>query len=679
MNILFENAALAWLAAAVAVPPLVHLFARARPPRWPFGATHLVLRVVRNTMRLKRPKDWLLLLLRTFLFAALVLAFLRPLLFLGAVPVPGETARSVVVLLDRSASMAWTEGGQSRFAAACAEASEILDGLSSRDKANVVWLDAEPDAIFPALGANVSYLRRRLLDARATNESGSPAAALDLCLSMLREAAGRCELYIVSDFQAGQWQDVRVAVPDPIRVHTLSPVREPASNGAVLSIRTEPVAPLAGEPVQIVCEVANFCAAPRKRTVTLEIGARRVSREVMLAAWGTGAAVVEHTFAEPARVPVEAQLDEDAFGMDDWRGTLVPVREALRVGLYGTDPHTAPVWTRALRALPWTELVTVSLDQPERCAGCDLLMLAGWKGEHADRLARLRADGLPLVCAPAEGVSRQALAVLAGLGPAAAGATVAWESLGKEIGLQLAEPDNRVFTLFRDGEFGDPAQAAFRKRLRLPVAGLKGQALISFADGLPALYLCDANPACVLWAAPLSAGTGDWATQLPFLPFFGELVGSLRARRAHGLQAVASPGATVSWLAPIQAESVRLADEQGDEIAVTESSRGLEGRMFVSDPIARPGAYRWYDGATCREVRMVNFPAVESDLRTAPPPELSAAGKSLLQRAADLRAAREGRPLWKMLAWLAVALLLAESAVVLWCDLETRRLTESLE
>ena len=77
MTLSFLNAGWWPLALLVAVPLLVHLLARARPPVRAFSSAEFLLQALRLRIRLKRPRNWLLLVLRTLLFAAL-LAMLNP-------------------------------------------------------------------------------------------------------------------------------------------------------------------------------------------------------------------------------------------------------------------------------------------------------------------------------------------------------------------------------------------------------------------------------------------------------------------------------------------------------------------------------------------------------------------------------------------------------------------------
>ena len=72
MTFSLVNWVLAPLAALVLVPLLVHLFARSRPPRYAFSSLEFLRRVMRQILRVKRPRDWIVLLLRTLLAACLI-------------------------------------------------------------------------------------------------------------------------------------------------------------------------------------------------------------------------------------------------------------------------------------------------------------------------------------------------------------------------------------------------------------------------------------------------------------------------------------------------------------------------------------------------------------------------------------------------------------------------------
>lgn len=676
MNYLLHNPYFISLTPLIAVPLLVHLLTRVKPPKYRFSATAFVMKVVRQTNRIKRPKDRLLLLCRTMLFLVLCLIFLRPVAFLKDRIVTRDGPKSVVLVIDRSASMAWSEGGRTRFAAACGEAAAILERLSSRDKANIVWIDREPDTVFPEMGSNIDYLRERLQQARCTSEYGHAENAVQLALSQLKSSSGARELCIISDFQTSQWKNVALTVPKDIAVVTLAPTRETAYNGSVLSVTTDPVAPLVGDAVQVMLSIGNFSNTPRNRTVILKMDEHIVTRQVQIPAWGHGAVALEHVFADPGLITVSARLDEDSFGVDDWRAILVPVRHALRVGIAGEDSRTAPLFRRALHALPWVEATEIDPRNIEAAQDLDLLMLADWKGRNLDALIRLKQLGLAFMVAPAPGLPMDALVRLLGRQTTANADRFRLQPLDEAMGLTLGDRTHKAFALFRDGQFGDPSQAAFTKRLVAMEMPDDGKLLLSFADSRPAVIEYVASLPVVLWLAPLSAECSDWAAQPAFLPFFGELLGAVSAHRQVALPETALTGETLSFESSAFTDGGQLYDNAGHAFPMVRIDSADKGIRFVSEPVAAPGIYRLCARQDCSPAQIVNFPGAESDLRTGPPPDISKGPLHAAKTADELDAGREGTCLWKIFIWVALGLIGFECLLVLLLDNEENKMAQ---
>src|SRR5258705_5524902 len=91
---------------AIAVPVLIHLIQRERKRVIEFPSLMFVRRIPYQSVRRRRIRHWLLLLLRAAAMALIVAAFARPFLRQGAAAaVVGSGAPGIVILLDRSASM----------------------------------------------------------------------------------------------------------------------------------------------------------------------------------------------------------------------------------------------------------------------------------------------------------------------------------------------------------------------------------------------------------------------------------------------------------------------------------------------------------------------------------------------------------------------------------------------
>ena len=185
----------AWLGllALAAVPLLVHLVARARPPVWDFPALDLLKEVLRRTQRIKlSARDYLVLLLRTLALLALAFAFLRP-VFLGENQLSGtaEKKKTVVLVIDRSASMACVDGAQTRFGHRVAHGRRSCwNPPDPMTLANVIWLDGLPSAIFNAPSPNRDFLLESLGRATAQPQPGAIPVALNLAYEQLRGVDG---------------------------------------------------------------------------------------------------------------------------------------------------------------------------------------------------------------------------------------------------------------------------------------------------------------------------------------------------------------------------------------------------------------------------------------------------------------------------------------------------------
>src|SRR3954469_12529612 len=114
-----------WLLGALALVPLAaHLFSRTRPKRREFPSVLLLRQALRRVTRVRKPRDRWLLLLRTLAMAALALAFLQPWL-LSRFGGKGA-AKTVVLVVDVTASMGYADGTRTRLAQAIAAADDVL-------------------------------------------------------------------------------------------------------------------------------------------------------------------------------------------------------------------------------------------------------------------------------------------------------------------------------------------------------------------------------------------------------------------------------------------------------------------------------------------------------------------------------------------------------------------------
>jgi hypothetical protein len=672
MSFALVNAVLWPLAALVAAPVLIHLFARARPPEYRFSSVRFLRRVVRQTARLRRPRDLLLLAVRTLLVAAVVAVFLRPLLFADRRLAAAPGKRSVVAIVDASASMAYQEASQTRFAEACAQASQRLSALSAGDAANVVWMRARPVAVFPEMGVNLPVLQDALRRGRVTAEAADVDGAIALACRLLRDADGRREICLVSDFQRTAWEGRRPSIPAGIAWVAIRVGAADGINRALVRLRVSPSVVLAGETASVSCEVANYGPEPRRESVFLAAGESRQRQTVSVPAWGRATATFEARFPSPGAYPVQAQLEEDAFAADNQRWRVVEVRDRLRVGLLDAGQGTAPAWQLALDALGWVQVEHIGSADLNGALNHDALWLEGWDGSASRGVAAVLARGGAVVWMPSRATPAAAVWAAARSEPAPRrldGEAVRWEESIRPRGLRLAAPDAPVFRVFEGGEAGDPARGLFTARYVLPPPA-EGEAsvLIAYDDGVPALARSGARGALWTWNLPLDRERSDWARQAEFVPLMGELLlDGLKAGGAGDADNERAPGDSLVWRAgrELVAGDVRIEDAARGRLSVAVKSAD-DGTLLVSEPVAAPGLHTWQYRSSRLGYGVVNFPVSESDLRAADTRALERMGFAVAGGGGRVRAMQDGTPLWPLLVAAAGVLLAIECGLALW-------------
>lgn len=649
MSFLLQNPAFLPLLALVGVPILVHLISKAKPPEYRFSDIAFLRKIITTTARFKKPKDYLILALRTLALLALAAAFLLPLLLSENSPLPGEK-RTMVLVVDRSASMAAREGAAGRFDAATALASETL--ASSRpDLANIVWIDAAPTAVFPEPAPNIDFLADETAKAAPLPQAGAIAPAIELALRQLSDAPGRRELHIISDFQESAWKTFSPAIPKDVFV-TMSKVAqtEPA-NLAVTSLVPVPSSLVAGQQVVVQTRVANFSAEPRRISLTLDAGGSRQSQTLELPANGEAEAAFSVRVANPGLLPLTAEIDADAFPGDDRRHSVIRVRESLRLAIAApeTDPAAATL-AKVADAIPWLEVIPGA--DPTRLTPCEILCLPYWKGTDPEALAKL-SETLSLLVIPAPDCPAAALAALLGAQPDPASSLFPLQTdpTGWEAVPAASHP---AFALFSGGQFGNPMAGKFRQRLKLP-AYPSVEALASFSDNAPALILAKGRPILVA-AFPLDPSLTTWPQESPFLPAIAEILLHLEPGTASETFA-ALPGDRLSWTNPAVENSITPVLEAPDD---TSAPLTVSGAAWSSASAAIPGIHRWLVSGQPVHLTAVNFPESESDLTPLPVPPALGEAASASATMPDPAFAR-GLPLWPHLLAAALLFLVAEA------------------
>ena len=197
----FLNTAVLALAAAALFPFLLHLFSRRKVKVVPFSSIAYLKAMQKRQVRSIKIRQILLLIIRTLVILAIVLAFARPATrggYLGS-----HASVSAVILVDNSASMGLSVKDGRLFDLALHKAEEILTNMGPADEAAIMttgegFFARSSDDLFGNPAAAAAVLENiSLQDGRAdlTEAINRAAEALDERINLNRE------LYIISDFQ----------------------------------------------------------------------------------------------------------------------------------------------------------------------------------------------------------------------------------------------------------------------------------------------------------------------------------------------------------------------------------------------------------------------------------------------------------------------------------------------
>ena len=309
--------------AAAAIPLLLHLFARRVPPTVMFPATRYLAETARAHHRRLTLQHWLLLLVRTLLIVALVLAAAGPTLPSAGLATHAPAALTLIV--DNSLSSAAIAGG-----------TPVLDGL--RRAARSILSAAHPDD------------RLWLLTADPIPRPGSPqqlaAQLAELTPSELRLDLGQA-VALARQAMAGQPLRSTIVVLSDLQrtavtattgtgpIVVVRPGQDPVANLGLagLSSGRQPWGPEGGR-------VSATIAGSEQKTSALSIRVgTRPPRQQLVTANATFSAA--SGVLGPGWWPVRAELEPDELRLDDVRVNAVRVAAAARAGWKPEDRFLA--------------------------------------------------------------------------------------------------------------------------------------------------------------------------------------------------------------------------------------------------------------------------------------------------------------------------------------------------
>ena len=353
----FLNAALAFGAAAFAIPLIIHLLNRSRFRTIPWGAMHLLEAVVRVNNKRLRIEQLILLAVRCAIPVLLAFCLARMVLT-GWQALPGDAPSSAVILLDNSYSMDAAGNGGSHFAQAVAQAVTIVDTLNRGSEVAIVQTGGGPAPLFDNPVFDPETVNRKLLLLEGGYGASQMAESLDFGLGILQGMANtRRNLIVISDFQRSDWQSMpdttieRIrrqidAMPIPPAVTLLQVGRQIEENVSVESLAFSNTALGVGQDLQVRANLRNHGTKVYQgaRVLFRIDGTQDSVSQVALGADQTAQTLFTCRFETPGSHVIEVEVAvDDQLETDNRYAAAVPVLERIDVLLVDGAPSSQPL------------------------------------------------------------------------------------------------------------------------------------------------------------------------------------------------------------------------------------------------------------------------------------------------------------------------------------------------
>lgn len=611
--------------ASLAIPVFVHLVQRERRRVVPFPSLMFLRRIPYKSVRRRRIRDLLLLAVRLAALLLIVLAFARPFFPRGALAKAAASGgREVVILLDRSASMAYGD----HWSRASAAAQNVVAHLGSGDRATLVALDSGAEERVRATGD-----RARLDQAIAALAPGAGATryapALKLAMSVLaRSPLQRREAVLISDLQKGGWrggEDVRFPEGTGLTIVRVGGGETPNLSVASVSIAR---ALFAGkERVTLTVALRNNGAASVENVpVSLQIGDEVVQTVPATVAGHASAAVAfaPFTLGTPG-MAATVRAGTDPLPADNvFRLVLAPspTLKVLLVEPEGGDP----LYLRNALSIGTAPAFQVETSPPSgvtaaTLAGPSLVVLDGVPAGRvgASMLVHYVEQGGGLLMVGGSGAVATALSPP---GDPLPSMTAGDRDEAATTSIGYVDYSHPVFEIFQGAHAGD-FTGTHVYRYRALAVGKGDRVLARFSDGaVAALERRVGRGRVIAWSSTLDDSWNDLAVRPVFLPFvqqIGRYLARYEPQPSWRTVGDAVDPATVTG-SGVGGAATRTAD---DRLVVAPSGRRIDGCGFVD--LDEQGFYEIRRPGSAPTRVAVNLDPAESDLAAMNPEELAAA------------------------------------------------------
>ena len=678
---------------AVVVPIALHLLHRRRPQPIMFGTLRFLQTAIAQSRRSHRLTQGLTLLMRVLIILLLAAAFARPFLRKSGLIPAGH--RTVLLVIDGSASMQTMEGGRNYFEHARAWALSLLDGLQDGDRVALIAPGtAVPRIVFPPV-SDSKAVRAALLELSCGYGTAPLGETLVDVLTKGGESLSNAEIHVFSDFQISCWdKTVAAGLADELKRRSMNVFfnrvgLKSANDAGLAAVRFMPEAILEDGRFHVEAEIQAGESYLGTDTVKLRIGEEeKAQATVVMSPGGREKGMMNVTVDATAEADAAGclELDADMFDLNNrWYFSLPRLTGLSALLVNGTDDGRDSSYLK--HALNPGGVASAMIIPKE----------TDWSGFLS--MGDLGEQVIVFVCNPSpleEAAARQIINYVKGGGVAvifpggnepgrinseSLAKLDAWKDL-KIRYFEFAEAKNlEVVTEDRNGVVTQRIEAALRSPWSFLVRRvLRFQAadgsMMQFKDG-GSMMLRRKLGEGELWLCGVSANRdwSDWPLHPMFFIFVQELSRQAAGLRQRSLMTEVG-GELNMYMAGGELRRTFAVTGPDGAARMVEAEREAAGRPFVLTGFNEPGLYRLTSGDFVR-MAAVNVPSGEmvltywrgEDLCRSLPDVAVAYTESHDELRRELLGMRQSRPLWP---WLLLGAFVLSMVEVVFANMRSR-------
>jgi hypothetical protein len=336
---------------SAAIPLIIHLSRSRRTKKMKFSTTRFFTDQFLRSYRMSRLKELLLLACRMALCALFAMALARPLFLPKGQAFVGGQTRSIVLVLDNSASMGYVEDGVTLFDRARGVAKRLLEELRPGDSASVVLAGrraAGPEVLFPELTPALGDVHQALDSLKVAPLATDLGGALVRAEEIVRSSPAQSkEVYLLSDLQKAGWDesgDSQPASDSEVLIFLVRIQPRAVENVAITAVQYAAARPMVGVPfslrphLHVQGETIQSCA------LTLYVDGQKVSEKRVEKLQSGRWAVPRfyHTFTTGGWHSGYIEVQNDALLADNRRYFAFEVLDSIKVLAVNGAPSQVP-------------------------------------------------------------------------------------------------------------------------------------------------------------------------------------------------------------------------------------------------------------------------------------------------------------------------------------------------